>query len=111
MTEIVLKVLAAVSSSEIDLTNSRLITTPNVFIGIKFLDLGGLEVTPAAGTFSITVKVNGSGVFESIPNGDNIDGTMPIESLSFSGNASAIKYTPVSLVGAESVQITLMGNN
>ena len=100
----------ATATSTLDLTERELQNTPHVFIGVKFIGAGGSFVTPSAGTFSLTVKSRGMENFESIQSGDVIDATAALSSLSFTGNATALKYTPTGITGANEVRITVTGN-
>ena len=85
--------------------------TPHVFVGYKFLDSSNNVVTPSAGTFSFTVKCAGMEIFEDIVGGVDIDATFPLSSLNFSANADALKYTPSGIIGADDIEITVIGNN
>ena len=99
----------ATVTGEIDLTQ-EIADTPHVFIGVRFLDVDDLVVTPSGGTYSIKVLTYGIDDFQSIPDGDNIDATADPVALSFATNATTLQYTPVSVTGAVSVQISVTGN-
>lgn len=104
-----IKVIDATIDGEIDLTQ-EILGHPHVFIGIKFLDVSGVVVTPSGGTFSMQARINGSEVFEAITGATDIDATLPVPSSSYGGNADRFKYIPTAVTGAVSVQITLTGN-
>lgn len=109
MTNSISATLPATTTTTIKLTDRQVQETPHVFIGIKFL-VAGAAVTPSAGTFSITARIRGMDNFESITDGDAIDATAALESLSFAGNVDELKYTPAGITGADEVQIVVTGN-
>lgn len=101
--------LSATATDTIDLSQ-KIVHTPHVTIGIRFLNGAGAVVTPSAGTFSIMIKVVGNEKFHNIVGGNNIDATSALDELSFAGNGETLKYVPVSIAGAVTVEINLQGN-
>lgn len=79
---------------------------PHTQVGIKFLN-NSEEVTPSAGTFTISVRPKGSSVFEPIQLGEDVDATKPILSLSYTAIGDKFKFTPNGITGADLVQFTL----
>lgn len=71
-----------------------------VFIGAHFLDAGGNQVTPTAGTVTFELEtINSPGNFESVVNGSSMDATAPLRTIDASGNHTRLKVTPVSISG------------
>lgn len=81
-----------------------------VTLGITFFDATGNVVTPSAGSYTITASPIGMANFLNIIDGDNIDATLPVPSLSYAANADALKYTPTGITGVTSIEITAKGN-
>jgi len=81
-------------------------TTPHTQIGIIFLN-SDVPTTPNAGTFSISVKPQGSSTFELIQLGEDIDATAPINVITYSAIGDELKYEPTGVTGVDEVQITL----
>jgi len=103
------ELLDANEIGEIDLSQ-QIVHTPHVIIVMRFLDSSGNEVTPIAGSFSITIKVSNSQVFHSIIGGDNIDATAELSLLSYSGNGQTLKYSPLGITRADKIEIKVLGN-
>ena len=105
------KEISATTTGTLDLTGN-ILESPHVFIAVAFLDSGGAVITPTAGTYDITAKLNGMEVFEAITNGTAIDATAAVATLSFAGNAQSLQYAPTAIAGNDvtNVRITVSAN-
>ena len=103
--------ISATVTGTLDLTGN-ILESPHVFIAVASLDSVGAVITPTAGTYTMTVKLNGMEVFETITGGSAIDATMPVASLSFSGNPQTLQYAPTAIAGNDvtNVRITVSAN-
>lgn len=84
---------------------------PHCYVAVTFLDASGLPVTPSYGTYSLTVKPLGMENYIEITDGSNVDATLPVNLLSFSGNIGMLKFEPFTIGGATSIKITVTGNS
>ena len=82
-------------------------THPHTQISIGFLTSAGVSVTPSAGVFTISVRLDGADAFELVQLGEDIDATEPVPQRSYAGIADEFKYDPTGVTGAALVRITL----
>jgi len=103
--------ISATATGTLDLTGN-ILKSPHIFIAVAFFDSVGAVITPTAGTYTITIKINGMEVFETITGGSAIDATMPVATLSFSGNPQTLQYAPTAISGNDvtNVRITVSAN-
>lgn len=80
---------------------------PHTQVAVGFLTSDGIKATPTAGTFSLSVLLDGADEFELLQLGEDIDATEPVLQRSYTGIADKLKYDPTGVTGAALVRITM----
>lgn len=101
------KKIDATAAGTIDLTGS-IDRKSRVSIGVTFYN-SGVITTPTDGTYTITVSPVGMNNFLGIIGGENVDATLDAPFLSYSGNATVLRYVPSGIAGVDKIEITLIG--
>jgi len=85
--------------------------TPHTQITMRFLDINSNSVTPTGGTFSVSVRPNGSDQFQPVRAGTDITATDPLDSLTYAAIGTEVKYEPTAITGADRIIFTVGSTN
>ena len=79
---------------------------PRCQLGVQFLDSGGAQVTPSAGTVAFAFQTEVNGLWETFDVVPDLDATQPKTSTFWAG-VIAVRATPTGLAGCDHFRLVL----